>query len=88
MLATTCRVLNSVLSGASSLSLPQHSVAIVHIPGRRPFGQNLVTVYIDGEQRMTSQLHFPSLSEVSESELKAFGFGLRGSNVFFCPSPA
>ncbi|XP_011603991.2 neurobeachin-like protein 2 isoform X2 [Takifugu rubripes] len=40
-----------------------HSVAIVHIPGRRPFGQNLVTIYIDGEQRMTAQLHFPSLSE-------------------------
>uniref|UniRef100_A0A8D3CGL3 Neurobeachin-like protein 2 n=1 Tax=Scophthalmus maximus TaxID=52904 RepID=A0A8D3CGL3_SCOMX len=40
-----------------------HSVAIVHIPGRRPFGQNLVTVYIDGEQRKTAQLRFPSLSE-------------------------
>ncbi|XP_036930023.1 neurobeachin-like protein 2 isoform X1 [Acanthopagrus latus] len=40
-----------------------HSVAIVHIPGRRPFGQNLVTVYIDGEQRITAQLRFPSFSE-------------------------
>ncbi|KAK2844496.1 hypothetical protein Q5P01_011155 [Channa striata] len=40
-----------------------HSVAIVHIPGRRPFGQNLVTIYIDGEQRKTAQLRFPSLSE-------------------------
>ncbi|XP_041797544.1 neurobeachin-like protein 2 isoform X1 [Chelmon rostratus] len=40
-----------------------HSVAIVHIPGRRPFGQNLVTVYIDGEQRLTAQLRFPSFSE-------------------------
>ncbi|XP_061572701.1 neurobeachin-like protein 2 isoform X3 [Cololabis saira] len=40
-----------------------HSVAIVHIPGRRPFGQNLVTVYIDGEQRKTAQLRFPSFSE-------------------------
>ncbi|XP_049440391.1 neurobeachin-like protein 2 isoform X2 [Epinephelus fuscoguttatus] len=40
-----------------------HSVAIVHIPGRRPFGQNLVTVYIDGEQRKTVQLRFPSFSE-------------------------
>ncbi|KAG7242087.1 hypothetical protein INR49_024133 [Caranx melampygus] len=39
-----------------------HSVAIVHIPGRRPFGQNLVTIYIDGEQRKTAQLRFPSLS--------------------------
>nr|XP_046254941.1 neurobeachin-like protein 2 isoform X3 [Scatophagus argus] len=40
-----------------------HSVAIVHIPGRRPFGQNLVTIYIDGEQRLTAQLRFPSFSE-------------------------
>uniref|UniRef100_A0A674B7R4 Neurobeachin-like protein 2 n=1 Tax=Salmo trutta TaxID=8032 RepID=A0A674B7R4_SALTR len=40
-----------------------HSVDIVHIPGRRPFGQNLVTVYIDGEQRKTAQLRFPSLNE-------------------------
>uniref|UniRef100_A0A8P4K618 Neurobeachin-like protein 2 n=1 Tax=Dicentrarchus labrax TaxID=13489 RepID=A0A8P4K618_DICLA len=40
-----------------------HSVAIVHIPGRRPFGQNLVAVYIDGEQRITAQLRFPSFSE-------------------------
>ncbi|XP_068425985.1 neurobeachin-like protein 2 isoform X1 [Clinocottus analis] len=40
-----------------------HSVAIVHVPGRRPFGQNLVTIYIDGEQRKTAQLRFPSFSE-------------------------
>ncbi|XP_034030839.1 neurobeachin-like protein 2 isoform X2 [Thalassophryne amazonica] len=40
-----------------------HSVSIVHIPGRRPFGQNLVTIYIDGEQRKTVQLRFPSFSE-------------------------
>ncbi|KAF7669441.1 hypothetical protein LDENG_00186230 [Lucifuga dentata] len=40
-----------------------HSVAIVHIPGRRPFGQNLVSIYIDGEQRKISQLRFPSFNE-------------------------
>ncbi|XP_072317552.1 neurobeachin-like protein 2 isoform X1 [Eucyclogobius newberryi] len=40
-----------------------HSVAIVHISGRRPFGQNLVTIYIDGEQRKTAQLRFPSFNE-------------------------
>ncbi|KAM3872786.1 LOW QUALITY PROTEIN: neurobeachin-like protein 2 [Diretmus argenteus] len=40
-----------------------HSVAIVHIPGRRPFGQNMVTIYIDGEQRKTAQLRFPSFNE-------------------------
>ncbi|XP_055019301.1 neurobeachin-like protein 2 isoform X2 [Boleophthalmus pectinirostris] len=40
-----------------------HSVAIVHVSGRRPFGQNLVTIYIDGELRKTAQLRFPSFSE-------------------------
>ncbi|KAJ3598621.1 hypothetical protein NHX12_002126 [Muraenolepis orangiensis] len=40
-----------------------HSVAIVHIPGRRPFGQNLVNVYIDGEQCNSAQLRFPSFNE-------------------------
>ncbi|KAI4887748.1 hypothetical protein NFI96_031408 [Prochilodus magdalenae] len=40
-----------------------HSVAIVHIPGRRPFGQNLVTIYVDGNQCKTAQLRFPSLNE-------------------------
>ncbi|XP_076009798.1 neurobeachin-like protein 2 isoform X2 [Genypterus blacodes] len=40
-----------------------HSVAVVHIPGRRPFGQNLVTIYIDGEQQKTAQLRFPSFNE-------------------------
>uniref|UniRef100_A0AAX7TS96 Neurobeachin-like protein 2 n=1 Tax=Astatotilapia calliptera TaxID=8154 RepID=A0AAX7TS96_ASTCA len=39
------------------------TLAIVHIPGRRPFGQNLVTIYIDGELRKTAQLRFPSFSE-------------------------
>ncbi|XP_034144562.1 neurobeachin-like protein 2 isoform X2 [Esox lucius] len=54
-----------------AVSLPEHplsdcrwhSVDIVHISGRRPFGQNLVTVYIDGEQCKTGQLRFPSLNE-------------------------
>lgn len=58
------------------VSFPQHSVAIVHIPGRRPFGHNLVAIYIDGEQRINAQLHFPSLSEVTESEMESCGFGL------------
>nr|XP_057940403.1 neurobeachin-like protein 2 isoform X3 [Doryrhamphus excisus] len=40
-----------------------HSVAVVHIQGRRPFGQNLVNVFIDGELYKTAQLRFPSLSE-------------------------
>ncbi|CAL8361606.1 unnamed protein product [Arctogadus glacialis] len=40
-----------------------HAVAIVHIPGRRPFGQNLVNIYIDGELRKTAPLRLPSLNE-------------------------
>ncbi|MFT7805427.1 neurobeachin-like protein 2 isoform X1 [Arapaima gigas] len=40
-----------------------HSVDIVHIPGRRPFSQNQVTIYVDGVQRRTAQLRFPSLNE-------------------------
>uniref|UniRef100_A0A4W4FS48 Neurobeachin-like protein 2 n=1 Tax=Electrophorus electricus TaxID=8005 RepID=A0A4W4FS48_ELEEL len=40
-----------------------HSVAIVHVPGRRPFGQNLITIYVDGVPCKTAQLRFPSLSE-------------------------
>ncbi|XP_037393024.1 neurobeachin-like protein 2 isoform X1 [Pygocentrus nattereri] len=40
-----------------------HSVAIVHITGRRPFGQNLVTIYVDGNQCKTAPLRFPSLNE-------------------------
>ncbi|XP_077576978.1 neurobeachin-like protein 2 isoform X3 [Stigmatopora nigra] len=40
-----------------------HSVAIVHVQGRRPFGQNLVNIFIDGELSKTAQIRFPSLSE-------------------------
>ncbi|KAM9488840.1 neurobeachin-like protein 2 isoform 2-T2 [Clarias gariepinus] len=40
-----------------------HSLAIVHVAGRRPFGQNLVTIYIDGNPCKTAQLRFPTLSE-------------------------
>lgn len=44
--------------------LLQHCVAIVHVPGRRLFSQNLVSVYKDGHLVKTAPLHFPSLSEV------------------------
>lgn len=48
----------------SSWLLLQHCVAIVHVPGRRLFSQNLVSVYKDGHLVKTAPLHFPSLSEV------------------------
>uniref|UniRef100_A0A8D2LF06 Neurobeachin-like protein 2 n=1 Tax=Varanus komodoensis TaxID=61221 RepID=A0A8D2LF06_VARKO len=40
-----------------------HCVDIVHVAGRRPFGQNLVNVFVDGQLRKGVQLRFPSLSE-------------------------
>ncbi|XP_027560675.1 neurobeachin-like protein 2 [Neopelma chrysocephalum] len=40
-----------------------HCVDIVHVAGRRPFGQNIVSVYADGHLRKTAQLRFPSLHE-------------------------
>ncbi|NXL54651.1 NBEL2 protein, partial [Podilymbus podiceps] len=42
---------------------PQHCVDIVHVAGRRPFGQNVVSIYADGHLRKTAQLRFPSLHE-------------------------
>uniref|UniRef100_G3SM56 Neurobeachin-like protein 2 n=1 Tax=Loxodonta africana TaxID=9785 RepID=G3SM56_LOXAF len=55
-----------------TMSLPEvsfadsawHCVAIVHVPGRRPFSQNLVHVYKDGHLVKTAPLRYPSLSEV------------------------
>lgn len=40
-----------------------HCVAIVHVPGRLLFGQNLVSVYKDGHLIKTAPLRCPSLSE-------------------------
>ncbi|XP_058412923.1 neurobeachin-like protein 2 isoform X2 [Diceros bicornis minor] len=40
-----------------------HCVAIVHVPGRRPFSQNLVHVYKDGRLVKMAPLRCPSLSE-------------------------
>ncbi|KAF1492546.1 Neurobeachin-like protein 2, partial [Eudyptula minor novaehollandiae] len=40
-----------------------HCVDIVHVTGRRPFGQNIVSIYTDGHLRKTAQLRFPSLHE-------------------------
>ncbi|XP_047388286.1 neurobeachin-like protein 2 isoform X4 [Sciurus carolinensis] len=54
-----------------TMSLPEvsfadsvwHCVAIIHVPGRRPFSQNLVHVYKDGHLVKTAPLRCPSLSE-------------------------
>ncbi|XP_058878753.1 neurobeachin-like protein 2 isoform X3 [Acipenser ruthenus] len=44
-----------------------HSVDIVHIAGRRPFGQNLVNIFVDGLLCKSAQLRVPSLSEAFTS---------------------
>ncbi|XP_053569691.1 neurobeachin-like protein 2 isoform X2 [Bombina bombina] len=40
-----------------------HCVDIVHIAGRRPFGQNMVNIYTDGQLSKSAQLRFPALNE-------------------------
>uniref|UniRef100_A0A8D0HAD2 Neurobeachin like 2 n=1 Tax=Sphenodon punctatus TaxID=8508 RepID=A0A8D0HAD2_SPHPU len=40
-----------------------HCIDIIHITGRRPFGQNLVNIYTDGQLRKVAQLRFPSFNE-------------------------
>nr|XP_055198957.1 neurobeachin-like protein 2 isoform X3 [Nyctereutes procyonoides] len=51
------------LSEVSFADSAWHCVAIVHVPGRRPFSQNLVHVYKDGQLVQTAPLRCPSLSE-------------------------
>ncbi|XP_071441260.1 neurobeachin-like protein 1 [Hetaerina americana] len=40
-----------------------HCIYICHMAARRPFGQNHLTVYIDGTQRLSACLKFPSLTD-------------------------
>uniref|UniRef100_A0A8D1AC25 Neurobeachin-like protein 2 n=1 Tax=Sus scrofa TaxID=9823 RepID=A0A8D1AC25_PIG len=51
------------LPEVSFLDSTWHCVAIVHVPGRRPFSQNLVYVYKDGHLVKTATLRCPSLNE-------------------------
>ncbi|KAM6452892.1 neurobeachin-like protein 2 isoform 3-T3 [Liasis olivaceus] len=44
-----------------------HCVDVVHIVGRRPFGQNLVNIFVDGQLQKVAQLRFPSLGEAFTS---------------------
>ncbi|KAK0136009.1 Neurobeachin-like protein 1 [Merluccius polli] len=43
---------------------PQHSVGVVHVPGKRPFGQSLVCIYVDGQQKLSAPLKYPVMTEV------------------------
>lgn len=44
-------------------------MAIVHVPGRRPFSQNLLHIYKDGHLVKTAPLRFPYLNEVCQAGL-------------------
>uniref|UniRef100_A0A6Q2X5B5 Neurobeachin-like 1 n=1 Tax=Esox lucius TaxID=8010 RepID=A0A6Q2X5B5_ESOLU len=40
-----------------------HSIGVVHVPGKRPFGQSLVYVYVDGQQKLSAPLKYPGMTE-------------------------
>ncbi|XP_049608212.1 neurobeachin-like protein 1 isoform X1 [Syngnathus scovelli] len=40
-----------------------HSIGVVHVPGKRPFGQSLVYIYVDGQQKLSAPLKYPTMSE-------------------------
>nr|XP_023698354.1 neurobeachin-like protein 1 isoform X3 [Paramormyrops kingsleyae] len=40
-----------------------HSIAVVHMPGKRPFGQSLVYIYVDGQQKLSAPLKYPTMTE-------------------------
>uniref|UniRef100_A0A663DUA2 Neurobeachin like 1 n=1 Tax=Aquila chrysaetos chrysaetos TaxID=223781 RepID=A0A663DUA2_AQUCH len=40
-----------------------HNVTIVHMPGKRPFGQSLVYIYVNGQQKVSAPLRFPAMNE-------------------------
>ncbi|XP_067349895.1 neurobeachin-like protein 1 isoform X4 [Channa argus] len=40
-----------------------HSIGVVHVPGKRPFGQSLVYIYVDGQQKLSAPLKFPTMTE-------------------------
>uniref|UniRef100_A0A8C4KFS9 Neurobeachin-like protein 2 n=1 Tax=Dromaius novaehollandiae TaxID=8790 RepID=A0A8C4KFS9_DRONO len=40
-----------------------HNITIVHMPGKRPFGQSLVSIYVNGQQKVSAPLRFPAMNE-------------------------
>uniref|UniRef100_A0A7N6A220 Neurobeachin-like protein 2 n=1 Tax=Anabas testudineus TaxID=64144 RepID=A0A7N6A220_ANATE len=40
-----------------------HSIGVVHVPGKRPFGQSLVYIYVDGQQKLSAPLKYPTMTE-------------------------
>lgn len=49
----------------SNYFINQHNITIVHMPGKRPFGQSLVYIYVNGQQKISAPLRFPAMNEVS-----------------------
>ncbi|MCJ8729842.1 hypothetical protein PDJAM_G00110980 [Pangasius djambal] len=44
-----------------------HYIGVVHVPGKRPFGQSLVYIYVDGQLKLSAQLKYPNMAEVFTS---------------------
>ncbi|XP_028256538.1 neurobeachin-like protein 1 isoform X2 [Parambassis ranga] len=40
-----------------------HSVSVAHIPGKRPFGQSMVHIYVDGQLKLSAPLKYPTMTE-------------------------
>uniref|UniRef100_A0A452HZS4 Uncharacterized protein n=1 Tax=Gopherus agassizii TaxID=38772 RepID=A0A452HZS4_9SAUR len=40
-----------------------HNITIVHMPGKRPFGQSFVYIYVNGQQKISAPLRFPAMNE-------------------------
>uniref|UniRef100_A0A8B9RHI3 Neurobeachin-like protein 2 n=1 Tax=Astyanax mexicanus TaxID=7994 RepID=A0A8B9RHI3_ASTMX len=40
-----------------------HFIGVVHVPGKRPFGQSLVYIYVDGQQKLSAPLKYPTMTE-------------------------
>ncbi|KAJ8252990.1 hypothetical protein GJAV_G00207940 [Gymnothorax javanicus] len=40
-----------------------HSIGVVHVPGKRPFGQSQVFIYVDGQQKLSAPLKYPTMTE-------------------------
>lgn len=49
----------------SDSMLFQHCIDICHTSSRRPFTNSQICIYIDGHLKLTQQLKFPALTEVS-----------------------
>ncbi|RMC18484.1 hypothetical protein DUI87_04373 [Hirundo rustica rustica] len=46
-----------------------HNITIVHMPGKRPFGQSLVYIYVNGQQKVSAPLRFPAMNEACRNPI-------------------